>query len=213
MTTVLRFANRTPPIPVNVDTFETQRTGTFERRRPDASPTVTTVLRFATIFNFQKFVTLAGACKRFAHALPTNASGRLRTLADTNATTREPFRGAFGNRSRSTTWGCDHKHGGHDQKQRSRTAIKKTEERDQTTPGLKTIKTDNNSALVDKKAPKTSTVLCFAAMYAPKQFCVSRPGDAKSDEGANPQLTAVLLFAIMHLDAFRVRVQGLDRKP
>ena len=38
--TVLRFATRTPPIPVTVDTFET--------RRPETSPKVTTVLRFAT---------------------------------------------------------------------------------------------------------------------------------------------------------------------
>ena len=40
MTTVLRFATRTPPIPVTVDTFET--------RRPETSPKVTTALGFAT---------------------------------------------------------------------------------------------------------------------------------------------------------------------
>ena len=39
VTTVLRFATKTPPIPVTVDTPETQR--------PNASPKVTTVLRFA----------------------------------------------------------------------------------------------------------------------------------------------------------------------
>ena len=40
VTTVLRFATRTPSIPVTVDTVET--------RRPSASPKTTTVLRFAT---------------------------------------------------------------------------------------------------------------------------------------------------------------------
>ena len=71
MTTVLRFATTTPPIPVTVDTFETRRpemspkvttflrfattttpipvtVDTFETRRPEMSPKVTTVLRFAT---------------------------------------------------------------------------------------------------------------------------------------------------------------------
>ena len=71
MTTVLRFATTTPPIPVTVDTFETRRNetspkvttvlrfattpppipvtvDTFETRRPETSPKVTTVLRFAT---------------------------------------------------------------------------------------------------------------------------------------------------------------------
>ena len=40
VTTVLRFATRTPPIPLTVDTIET--------RRRNTSPKVTTVLRFAT---------------------------------------------------------------------------------------------------------------------------------------------------------------------
>ena len=70
-TTVLRFATRTSPIPVTVDTFETRRrhaspkvttllrfatktppildtVDTFETRRCHASPKATTVLRFAT---------------------------------------------------------------------------------------------------------------------------------------------------------------------
>ena len=90
VTTVLRFATTTPPIPVTVDTFETRR---YE-----------TVLRFATICDSRRCATLSDTRER----LPTDACKR---LANLNATTsrrlldpwtptlkREPFCDAFGKR-------------------------------------------------------------------------------------------------------------------
>ena len=82
VTTILRFATRTPPIPVTVDTFET--------RRPNASPKVRTILRFATDFDSQGCATLSEHKRSDFWSPPGPLTPTLK---------REPFCGAFGKRS------------------------------------------------------------------------------------------------------------------
>ena len=108
VTTVLRFATTTPPIPVTVDTFETRNDAktrdesksddssafrdhdpripvtvdTFKTLRRGTSPKVTTVLRFATIFVSPACPTLRGRLRTIA-----DDCERLRTVASTNAPT------------------------------------------------------------------------------------------------------------------------------